>query len=90
MSSIFQRLDFSPKHSQTEKREDLEGFSSFALSLLGGLLHSLAERFGVMDDGLELGVRQNPQQVVQNEEQLGSQHVTVPYLDRTPKSELNS
>lgn len=41
-----------------------------------------------MDDGFELGVRQHPQQVVQDEEQLGRQHVAVLYLDRTT-GELN-
>lgn len=30
-----------------------------------------------MDDGLELRVCQNPQQVVQDEEELGSKHVAV-------------
>lgn len=38
-----------------------------------------------MNDGLELGVRQNPQQVVQNEEQLGRQDITVLYLNMKVK-----
>ena len=57
--------------------EDLEGLGRHAFPLLGGLLHGLAQRLGVVDDGLELGVGQHPQQVVQDEQQLGCQHVAV-------------
>jgi len=71
-----------------ESSSDLEGLGSPALPLLRGLLHGLAERFGVMDDGFELRVRQHPQQVVQNEQQLGGQHVAVLYLDAA-NGELN-
>ena len=39
-----------------------------------------------MNDGLELRVGQHPQQVVQNEEQLGRQHITVLYLERAMKN----
>lgn len=39
-----------------------------------------------MDDGLELGVGQDPQQVIQNEKELGSQNVAVLYLVRTIKN----
>lgn len=62
---------------------DLQGFRRHALPLLGGLLHGLAERFCIMDDGFELRVGQYPQQVVQDEKQLGCQHVTVLYLSGT-------
>lgn len=36
-----------------------------------------------MDDGLELRVCQNPQEVVQDEEEFGRKHVTVFDLKRT-------
>lgn len=36
-----------------------------------------------MDDGLELRVCQNPQKVVQDEEEFGREHVTVFDLERT-------
>lgn len=36
-----------------------------------------------MDDGLELRVRQNPQEVIQDEEEFGRQHVAVFDLEGT-------
>lgn len=66
-----------PKLSQAQQNYNLKGFSSPALPLLGRLFHGLTQRFGIMDDGLELGVCQDPQQVVQDEEELGRKHVTV-------------
>lgn len=53
---------------------------------MGRLLHGLTERFGIMDDGFELGVGQDPQQVVQNEKELGCQDVAVLYLEQTRKN----
>lgn len=53
-----------------------------ALPLLRRLLHGLAERLGVLHHGLELRVRQHPQQVVQDQNQLGGDHVAVFNLHR--------
>lgn len=69
----------------SRKDADLQGLGSHVLPLLGRLLHGLAQRFGVMDDSFELRVCQDPEQVVQNEKQLGCQHIAVLYLDRTMK-----
>lgn len=52
-------------------------FRGHALPLLCGLLHGLAQRLGVLHHGFELGVGQHPKQVVQDQNQLGSHHVTV-------------
>lgn len=51
-----------------------------ALPLLCGFLHGLTQRFSVMDDGFKLRVGQNPQQVIQDEEQLRRQNITVLHL----------
>lgn len=48
-----------------------------ALPLLCRLLHGLAEGLGILHHGFELGVGQHPEQVVQDQNQLGGHHVTV-------------
>lgn len=48
-----------------------------ALSLLRGFFHGLAERFGVLHHGFELRVGEHPQQVIQDQNQLGGHHVAV-------------
>lgn len=50
------------------------------LPLLCGFLHGLTQRFSVMDDSFKLRVGQNPQQVIQDEEQLRRQDITVLHL----------
>lgn len=52
-------------------------FRGQALPLLRRLLHGFAEGLGVLHHRLELRVRQHPQQVVQDQNQLGGHHVTV-------------
>lgn len=52
-------------------------FCGHALPLLRRLLHGLAERLGILHHGFELGVGQHPEQVVQDQNQLGGHHVTV-------------
>lgn len=52
-------------------------FRGHALPLLCRLLHGLAERLGVLHHGFELWVRQHPEQVVQDQNQLRGHHVTV-------------
>lgn len=52
-------------------------FRGHALPLLCGLLHGLAQRLGILHHGFELGVGQHPEQVVQDQNQLGGHHVTV-------------
>lgn len=52
-------------------------FRGHALPLLCRLLHGLAERLGILHHGFELRVRQHPEQVVQDQNQLGGHHVTV-------------
>lgn len=53
-----------------------------ALPLLGGLLHGFAEGLGILHHGFELGVGQHPQQIIQDQNQLGGHHVTVLNLCR--------
>lgn len=54
-----------------------------ALPLLRRLLHGLTEGLGVLHHGLELRVRQHPQQVVQDQNQLGGDHVAVLNLQKS-------
>lgn len=58
-------------------------FRGQALPLLRRLLHGLAEGLGVLHHGLELRVRQHPQQVVQDQNQLGGNHVAVLNLQKS-------
>ena len=58
----------------------LQRVGGHTLPLLSRLLHGLGQGLGVVDDGLELGVGQHPQQVVQDEEQLGGQNMAVLHL----------
>lgn len=67
------------------KTEDSTGYlqrvGSHALPLLCRFLHGLAQGLGVVDDGLQLGVSQHPEQVIQDKEQLGGQNIAVLYLE---------
>lgn len=51
-----------------------------ALPLLCRFRHGLTERFRIMNDGFKLRVGQNPQQVIQDKEQLRRQNITILYL----------
>lgn len=58
-------------------------FRGQALPLLRRLLHGLAQGLGVLHHGLELRVGQHPQQVVQDQNQLGGDHVAVLDLQKS-------
>lgn len=58
-------------------------FCGHAFPLLCRLLHSLTEGLGVLHHSFELRVCQHPQEVIQDQNQLGGHHVTVFDLNHT-------
>lgn len=66
------------KKEKNEKKYLLLG--GHALPLLSRLLHSFAQGLCILHHCFELGVSQNPQQIIQDKNQLWSHHVAVLYL----------
>lgn len=52
-------------------------FHGHALPLLCRLLHGLAKRLGILNHSFELQVRQHPEEVIQDQNQLGGHHVAI-------------
>lgn len=52
-------------------------FRGHALPLLCRLLHCLAKRLGILNHGFELQVRKHPEEVIQDQNQLGGHHVAI-------------